>query len=80
MKKDRRQFLKTAGLTTAASSLPFLQLLVGNNHLQESDKDGFVVDAEVQETYLIAGRKAPVTIIVDKEKKAYRQSHFVMKI
>ncbi|RYZ62343.1 MAG: cupin domain-containing protein [Chitinophagaceae bacterium] len=76
MKKDRRQFLKTAGFSTVASTLPFVQLLAGSGVSPEPDKEGFVIDAESQETYLIAGRQAPVTIIVDKQKKGVQAISF----
>ena len=67
MGDNRRHFLKTVGISGFSSFLPFTQLFAGD--VFETDKEGFVIDAEAQETYLIAGRQAPVTIIVDKKKK-----------
>jgi quercetin dioxygenase-like cupin family protein len=66
MKDSRRKFLKTITVSGVASSLPFAGLLANN---LPADKEGFVVDAADQETYFIAGRQAPVTIVVDKKKR-----------
>lgn len=67
MKNARRHFLKTIGLSGLALSLPYTQLLAEND--THSDIVGFVTNAESNETYYIAGRQAPVTIVIDKKKK-----------
>jgi mannose-6-phosphate isomerase-like protein (cupin superfamily) len=67
MSSSRRDFLKTVGLSGMITTLPFASVLASENF--DKDKDGFVINAAEQDTYLIAGRQAPVTIIVDKKKK-----------
>ena len=74
MRDNRRQFLKTIGLAGFASSLPFTQLLALNP--PEDDSQGFVVSAKEQETWLIAGRQAPVTIVVDKKNRGVQSASF----
>lgn len=73
MRKNRRQFIKTLGLSGVAFSFPFSHLLAehGINELE-----GFVVDAGEQETYFIGGRQSPVTIIVDKQKRNVQSISF----
>ena len=66
MNDKRRQFIKAAGLSGAAL-LPFSGLLATG--LFGADNEGYVIDPDAQETYLIAGRQAPVTIMVDKKKR-----------
>ena len=74
MRDNRRQFLKTIGLAGFASSLPFTQLLALNP--PEDGSQGFVVSAKEQETWLIAGRQAPVTIVVDKKNRGVQSASF----
>ncbi len=75
MGADRRHFIKTMGLSGIASAMPFAGLLASGT----GDPEGFVVDAEAQETYYIAGRQAPVTIIVDHQKKGVRSLSLCME-
>lgn len=65
MNKTRRKFLKAVGVSGALSFFPFAHLLATTT----SDEEGFVLDPLAGETYLIAGRQAPVTIMVDKRKR-----------
>lgn len=65
MTDSRRQFLKTAGLSGAASLLPLANLFA----TASADSEGFVTDPENQEVYIIGPRQAPVTIVMDKNKK-----------
>lgn len=74
MKDSRRQFLKTIGISSFATSLPFAHLFAEERFKVQDE--GFVVDAGEQETYFIAGRQAPVTIVVDKKKRGVQSSSF----
>lgn len=67
MKGNRRQFLKYAGLSGMATSLPFAAAFSSGR--VEAAVEGFVIDVEEQEQYYIAGRQAPVRIIVDKSNR-----------
>jgi mannose-6-phosphate isomerase-like protein (cupin superfamily) len=72
MKSKRRQFLKAMGVTGIVSTLPFPSLfasLQGN-----TDSEGCVIHPEMQETYYIAGREAPVRIMISKSEQGL-QSH-----
>jgi mannose-6-phosphate isomerase-like protein (cupin superfamily) len=75
MNKTRRNLLKTAGLSGLASLLPISQLMA----MEPFDEEGFVLDADAHETYMIAGRQAPVTIIVDKKKKGINSVSFCIE-
>ncbi|HYE55548.1 MAG TPA: cupin domain-containing protein [Chitinophagaceae bacterium] len=66
MSDNRRQFLRSLGFAGAASLLPFSNLLAFGNG---NPGEGFVINEEDQETYLIGPRRAPVTIMVDKSRK-----------
>ena len=65
MSNNRRQFLKQLSASGLASAIPFSTLFA----YREANYNGFVINEEDQETYLIGGRKAPVTFLVDKNSK-----------
>jgi quercetin dioxygenase-like cupin family protein len=66
MAQKRRDFLKTIGLTGAASLLPAADLLALNG---QSSPEGFVTTEAEQETYLIGPRRSPLTLMVDRRSK-----------
>ena len=65
MSNNRRQFLKQLSASGLASAIPFSTLFA----FSEGNDNGFVINEEDQETYLIGGRNAPVTFLVDKNSK-----------
>jgi mannose-6-phosphate isomerase-like protein (cupin superfamily) len=75
MNETRRKFIKAAGFSGIASMLPISQLMAAGSSIEE----GFVLDAKAHETYMIAGRQAPVTIIVDKTKRGINSISFCIE-
>jgi quercetin dioxygenase-like cupin family protein len=73
MTDNRRQFLKLFGSASAASMIPFSFLQAHNN---EVFSEGFVLNADEHETYLIGPRKAPVTLVIDKRKNGINNISF----
>lgn len=67
MKDNRRHFLKSVGLSGLASTFPFAPIF--SSDALTAETEGFIIDASVQETYYLAGRQAPVTIVVDKSQR-----------
>ncbi|MCB9318114.1 MAG: cupin domain-containing protein [Lewinellaceae bacterium] len=76
MKDSRRQFIRNSGITSILGIFPGLYILnsaeIGNLSL----KEGFVCQPENQETYLIAGRQAPVTLMINKIKHGINSVSF----
>ncbi|HEX2536520.1 MAG TPA: cupin domain-containing protein [Chitinophagaceae bacterium] len=73
MNAQRRLWLKTAGLSGLSVMVPGAWLRAGT---QNAEEEGFVSQPEDQETYLIGPRRAPVTIIVDRQKKGIATTSF----
>lgn len=73
MTDNRRQFLKLFGSASAASMIPYSFLQAHNN---EVFSEGFVLNADEHETYLIGPRKAPVTLVIDKRKNGINNISF----
>ncbi len=73
MKNHRRQFLKTAGLSSAVAFLSPNALAMESEGNEDS---GFVTNPDNHQTYYIAGRQAPVTIVVDKSRKGVKTISF----
>lgn len=74
---NRRILLKSVASLGLASLLPVSGLLANEQH--DEPAEGFVLDPEAHETYMIAGRQAPVTIIVDKSKKGVDATSFCIE-
>lgn len=77
MDNNRRNFLKVAGTSGLATVLPISSLLAGVSDMD--GEKGFVLDPEAQETYMIAGRQAPVTIVVDKKNNGVNAISFCIE-
>jgi hypothetical protein len=75
MSTDRGYFLKTTRIAGPASLLPFGQVLADSMDEQE----GLITTPAEQGIYLITGRQAAVTIMVDKARKTVNSMCFSAK-
>lgn len=72
MIQERRSFIKLLGFSGTVSLFnPVLALALDNK-----SPDGYVTNEEDQETYLIGPRRAPVSFMVDKNKKGVNTISF----
>ncbi len=67
MKDSRRQFIKNTGIVTLMGMYAGLPTSCLSN-LNDAQQEGFVSHPENQEIYLIAGRQAPVSLLINKIK------------
>jgi hypothetical protein len=68
----RRSFIKLLGLSGTVSLLNPTHALA----FDDQSPEGYVTNEEDQETYLIGPRRAPVSFMVDKNKKGVRAISF----
>jgi quercetin dioxygenase-like cupin family protein len=68
----RRSFIKLLGLSGTVSLLDPTHALA----FDDQNPEGYVTNEEDQETYLIGPRRAPVSFMVDKNKKGVRAISF----
>ena len=68
MDDHRRKFLQTISVSGIASLLPFTHLLARDIFDGNNDQ-GLVINPSEQETFFIASRQSPVTIMIDKKQR-----------